>query len=641
MMVKLFCSFDILETRSANIYVSNRATKEKDCGMSEDDPCRTISAAVEIDKKGLSQITIISTGKKYQDCPILVNRPLAFKGLYGRPVIDCGGGDAFIFKFVAKRKRQASIKLDVSNLKLQNSKAGFKFLGKTSFVNLRLENITFANNEVDVTWSDSPLCFLVMTNVYSFGRSGNAVEIKGCIKTILSLVKTKLHGKYFKVLSTLESYILKINMNEVTFDMSSRANDSSKEVPSLSPVDIVTALKKTSITITSSTFLNHHGHRNGMISVTGFKKSKKGGTPINIKFFNVSFMNSTALRGVGGAASFNITNKLNKTMKHSIIFKRCIFTGNAASNGGAVWFSSWGKKSVQFLECTFEDNKAHDKVEETGSGGALFALSGKFAITKCKFIGNAATKSGGTLYLFNKDVTTILITDSVFQNVRRSWSRIEGYVMYLNDVQTTFRERVIFNLSSANSGKPILLYEGRPTTLRMDNTSNFICPKGYNYNELKYTLATKRTKPDYISSYHVFAFSCKPCPDLFYSTSRGSWLANGTETRGKCHACPYGASCNGTIRAIANFWGETREDKVEMIPCPKGYCCDREPCESYDSCRAHRTGRLCGHCSEGFTEGLSSTQCFPNEKCNGASWMWLMLSVIGIFIFFCFHQEVR
>ncbi|XP_028415770.1 uncharacterized protein LOC114539341 [Dendronephthya gigantea] len=200
--------------------------------------------------------------------------------------------------------------------------------------------------------------------------------------------------------------------------------------------------------------------------------------------------------------------------------------------------------------------------------------------------------------------------------------------MYLNDVQTTFRDRVIFDLSSANSGKPIFLYEGRPSTLRMDNTSNFICPQGYNYDELKYTLATKRTKPDYIPSYHVFAFSCKPCSDLFYSTSRGSWLANGTATCGKCRACPYGASCNGTIRARANFWGVTRRDKIEMIPCPKGYCCDREPCESYDSCRGHRTGRLCGYCSEGFTEGLSSAQCFPNERCNGASWMWPMFNII-------------
>ncbi|XP_028415728.1 uncharacterized protein LOC114539303 [Dendronephthya gigantea] len=404
-------------TWSANIYVSNRATKDEDCGTSEEDPCRTINAALKIEKKGLSQITIISTGSKYQDCPIQVNKPFAFKGLYGSPVIDCGGRDAFVFNFDVEKEQPSSIKLDVSNLDLQNSRAGFKFLSKTSVVNLRLENITFTNNKVDVTWSDSPLCFLVMTNVHTFGRSGNAIEIEGCNRTTLSLVNTKIRGKYFKVLSTIKSSILKISMNGVTFDMSSRATDSSKGTSSLSPVDIVTALEKTSITITSSAFLNHFGQRSGMINITGFKKSKKGyASPINIYFSNVSFVNNKALRGVGGAASFNLTNKLTKTIKHSVKFQGCSFTGNAASSGGAVWFSDWGKKSVLFLDCTFKDNKAQDKVMETGSGGALFALGGKFAITKCKFIGNTAAKSGGTLYLSNRNVTSIRVTDSAFQN---------------------------------------------------------------------------------------------------------------------------------------------------------------------------------------------------------------------------------
>lgn len=641
----------ILVTHCKKIHVSNKAKEDtKPCGKSEDSPCRTIKIASEIAEEN-DEITIISTELRYQDCSIFVRKPLSFKGAHGRPVIDCGGKDAFIFKYTEKvkkkQKNHSVIKIDVSNLKIQNSKAGFSFSFATSATSLQLENVTFTNNEVDVTWKKASLCHLTMKNVLALGRSGYGIEIEGCKKTTVSLENTRFSGKYLKVISTFESSTLTIKMKGTSFDMSNRnqrilPSDSSEKAKDqfYSPVQVVTALKQTILNIKDSEFLNHFGHRNGMINVTAFQKSVKGYfSQININFYSVSFTNNTSIQGIGGAISFNLSNKLTKKKRHVILFKDCSFLGNSASNGGAVWFSNWVKKSVQFIECTFKDNKAHGN--NTGSGGALFALSGRFSITKCKFEGNSAIKSGGTLYLSNMKITSIRIADSDFQNLQRSWSRVEGDIMYFNDVQATFRGRIIFNLSSANSGEPMFLFEGRPAKLVMSNSSVFICPKGYNYDQSKYTLETGRDKRTHLPAYHLFAFSCKPCQDLFYSTTRGSYVANGTETRGACHACPYGASCNGTIRARANFWGILNGDKVEMIPCPKGYCCEREPCENFDTCRAHRTGTLCGYCSDGFTEGMSSTQCFPNEKCKGAlMWIWPLFSVVGIFIFLCFRQEV-
>ena len=637
--------------------MSNKATKVKDCGLSEDAPCPTINAAIQIAEEH-SQINIVSSDVAYKDCPVYVNKPLAFNGIRGNPVIDCGGKDAFIFNFgtkgPAKRKakkikEQPVIKLDVSNLKIQNSKTGFSFLKPTSNANLRLENIKFVNNDIDVSWSNSYMCYLVMRNVKTFGSSGNAIDIKGCNQTTLQLFNTKFDGKYFRVISTDKSSSLVIKMDGVVFDMSSRAKkivstDSNKEIQFHSPMYIVTALESTAVTIRASKFSNHFGERNSMINITAFQKklkkvTKKLISQINIKFNDTIFSNSTVQNGSGGAISFNLGNQLTKKIKHSVIFNASTFVGNSASSGGAVWFSSWEKKTVLFNGSTFIDNKALGK--EDGHGGALFALGGKFKIQICKFKGNTATKAGGTLYLFKKGVASMTISDSVFRN-KRSWSRIEGGVMYLNDVQTFFSGKVVFNLSSSNSGESMFLYEGRPSVLRMSNASVFICPKGYNYEEPKYIIQLKSSKHQkFLPVYHIFAFSCKPCQDLFYSTTRGFRQANETETRGKCYVCPYGASCNGTIRARANFWGKVEGDKVKMIPCPKGYCCDREPCESYDSCRAHRTGTLCGQCSDGYTESMSSTKCFPNEECNKAWWLWPVFNVFGIFFILCLHQEVR
>ncbi|CAB3992388.1 Hypothetical predicted protein [Paramuricea clavata] len=642
-------------TKSEDIYVSNKATKVKNCGLSEDVPCPTINAAIQIAKEH-SQINIVPSDVAYKDCPVYVNKPVAFNGIRGNPVIDCGGKDAFIFNFgtkgPAKRKakkikEQPVIKLDVSNLKIQNSKTGFSFLKPTSNANLRLENIEFVKNDIDISWSNSYLCYLVMTNVKTFGSSGNAIDIKGCNKTTMLLSNTKFNGKYFRVISTDKSSTLDIKMDRVVFDMSSRAKeivstDSNKEIQFHSPMHIVTALKRTAVTIKASKFSNHFGERNSMINVTAFQKTKNGFTsPININFNNVTFSNNTVQNGGGGAISFNLSNKLTKNKPHIIVFNASTFIDNSASNGGAVWFSDWEKKKVQFNGSTFIDNKALGTEDENGNGGALFVLGGKFLIKISKFEGNMATKAGGTLYLYNKKVTSIKVSNSVFQN-KRSWSRIEGGVMYFSDVPTFFSGKVVFNLSSSNSGESMFLYEGRPSLLRMSNTSVFICPKGYNYEEPKYIIKLKSSKQQkFFPVYHIFAFSCKPCQDLFYSTARGFRQANETETRGKCHVCPYGASCNGTIRARANFWGKVEGDKVKMIPCPKGYCCDREPCESYDSCRAHRTGTLCGHCSDGYTESMSSTKCFPNEECDKVWWLWPVFNVFGIFVILCFHQEVR
>ena len=75
--------------------------------------------------------------------------------------------------------------------------------------------------------------------------------------------------------------------------------------------------------------------------------------------------------------------------KSEIIVVECIFTGNSASSGGAVYFSSYDYYSSSFSNCTFTGNNA------SSSGGAVYSSSSSFS--NCTFTGNSAS-SGGAVY---------------------------------------------------------------------------------------------------------------------------------------------------------------------------------------------------------------------------------------------------
>ena len=87
---------------------------------------------------------------------------------------------------------------------------GFSFFKATKNVILHLENVTFLDNAADVSWDNSPLCQLIMTNVKATGRSGNGVELDGCEETKVTIEKTKFLGKYIKVVPTTEKHLVRI-----------------------------------------------------------------------------------------------------------------------------------------------------------------------------------------------------------------------------------------------------------------------------------------------------------------------------------------------------------------------------------------------------------------------------------------------
>ncbi|XP_046844053.1 uncharacterized protein LOC124438108 [Xenia sp. Carnegie-2017] len=643
----VFCVFTIflsgLETK--NIHVSNTAyTDAKGCGE-EDQPCPSIIEAVKIAKEN-DVIKILATKKPYKECPIVLTKPLKLTGHHNAPLIDCNGLDFLKVKITKSLTKLNNVK--IANMKITNSNIAFSFSVPTYKVYLFLENVNLHKNNIDVYWRNSQLCYLTMDKVKIIGESGNAIEMAGCNQTVLKLTATKFYGKYINVRSTDQSWILRLTLKNALFDMSSRLihkTQKTDDTVETSPLHIVTALKKNIVNIFQSHFLNHFGRKNSMINITScqkwFKKREKRAkypASININVFNTNFTNNTVENGTGAAMWFNLSNWLT-TKPHILLIRDSTFIKNKAVSGGAVWFSDWKNKSVQFDKCEFVENEA------SVSGGALHASGGRFNIKVSRFENNAASKAGGTIFFGNvgEKPSTINFDNSTFKNRPSSWNPIEGGIIYIDKAESTFKRKVKFDIASNNMGKPIFFYDGNPSVLKMNSISEFHCPKGYSYEETLYTYKIEMKKPykgEDLQTYHRFSFVCKPCQDMFYTMSRGRYITKGTKKDAKCHPCPDGASCNGTIRAKANFWGRVVGEKVEMLPCPKGYCCDREPCLSYDVCREYRTGTLCSHCSQGYTETMSSTKCHRNEICNGAWWFWPLANLGIIFFLLCFYQEV-
>ena len=93
-----------------------------------------------------------------------------------------------------------------------------------------------------------------------------------------------------------------------------------------------------------------------------------------------------------------------------------------------------------------------------------------------------------------------------------------------------------------------------------------------------------------------------------------------------CSQCPVGAKCNGSIKALPNYWGYRTNDDVVMIRCPTGYCCqDDESCQTFDTCNSNRSGPLCGVCEMGLAESLFDQTCVPLEKCH--TWFIVLLYI--------------
>ena len=161
---------------------------------------------------------------------------------------------------------------------------------------------------------------------------------------------------------------------------------------------------------------------------------------------------------------------------------------------------------------------------------------------------------------------------------------------------------------------PVSSYRASEEYMDLDHT-DFICPDGYHIHTVSTFVALSKTK----KPIDTLLLYCFPCTEGSYSLVDSHIIMhnlNMTYVRNStCLSCPYGAICDSTVVAKANFWGDKYEDEISMYLCP--------------------AGRLCGQCKDGYSESLYSAKCILNEECTYASIFWIMLGLYG-FIYVTF-----
>jgi hypothetical protein len=148
---------------------------------------------------------------------------------------------------------------------------------------------------------------------------------------------------------------------------------------------------------------------------------------------------------VGGAFTAHLS---------SPIVRNCVFIGNSADQGGAVWCG--GEGGPVFENCRFIGNSAR-------YGGAVFFINTPFTVTvsNCEFLENDATR-GGALYGYNVPLVVHGCT------VTRNNASAEGGAMTLNQCYPSFVYDTTFYQNEGLTGGAIALLS--TTTLTVERT---------------------------------------------------------------------------------------------------------------------------------------------------------------------------
>ena len=326
------------------------------------------------------------------------------------------------------------------------------------------------------------------------------------------------------------------------------------------------------------------------------------------------------------------------------------------SNSSKFIWNNTSRMPVIFEDSTFEGN--------VGISGALSFLNGNVTFKNCTFKDNEGFTLGGHIYM-KPGYGRLNIVNSTFLQTRMNrLSKGTKYRMSSNGnfLHSGSAGPVIITNSSftANVNRnfyPILAVT-MSSSIKVDATSTIRCPHG---RQIKLEKIEKRegfelTKMNiwngqrsntcWMKVNYIKVF-CEECPSEFYSLQRGSVTGLDVEKRSTCLKCPYGASCErGSVKAKDNYWGlkmTTTPSSLKFFPCPLEYC--NTPSHSsnftYNGCHGHRSGVLCGKCSDGYSEALYSTSCRKKEKCND-HWFWLatIIYVVVFAVYFVFKPPV-
>ena len=346
-----------------------------------------------------------------------------------------------------------------------------------------------------------------------------------------------------------------------------------------------------------------------------------------VVIFNTTFRNCS---GSGGGA-------ISAEGCGNITIKKSQFVEN---NAGYVGELGFGGGTINLMDCRviFEETTFH---RNTGLlGGAVYLQNGAAAFKNCYAVDNFAAAQGGFLYAAY-GVKNVVMQDSAL-NQTITW--LKNFGVFHKEASfihgNSIEELKIFNTTKEaipyDSNGPLLLVTN-VTVMEFgkDNSTIFNCPVGSEMEILSFTTSNYDTD----KSTFAWQFSCSACRGNSYSLQRGRAVGSYVVPGFQCLPCPFGANCSQNIVAKPNFWGfkETiAPPTLKFTTCPVGYCSPPNKTEfpKYNGCQGNRSDKLCGHCSDAYSETLYSTACRPSNECNDY-WFWpVSLVYVSLMAFF-------
>ncbi len=339
----------------------------------------------------------------------------------------------------------------------------------------------------------------------------------------------------------------------------------------------------------------------------------------------------------GGALIFSAEEPPTTTL---ISVKQTKWRNNtSSSHGGALAFHLYESSSVHIVQSQFDSNHAG----LTGFGGACYfniiklgeeGVGKKIKINYCSFANNTASEGGSVFQTSSQALDTefeilnsvfyccdIVAADFVAVMTFAHFKNLQFYsVLHKDDL-------LILGLLLKADG-PYLLDNIYFTCHQADITLSVNSFSIFHDVKLNIPVLTSLTA------------SCTKCITKPFTKGNGSMLINQQnenfhsktqmeyqttiQLMSPCQPCPFGGEClDGNVKALPNYWGYKMNGQVFFLPCPPQYCCNGidVPCDSFNTCAPHRTGKLCGKCKHRFSESLMSAACIPDTRCDDW-WVW-------------------
>ena len=404
----------------------------------------------------------------------------------------------------------------------------------------------------------------------------------------------------------------------------------------------------------------------------------KQGQSLSVEIYNATFKNCSASLE-GGAISIKATDSayVNVKIKGSKFAQNSVFAQNENSYGGAViifvgtdtevdpqcfpldifWscksrgnrnFRLWDYRSYFLFEnTTFVRNAAV-------MGGAIYLKYGNATFRNCSFSDNFAANLGGHIYIgtgssslhlqstvFNQTINQLQLAGERYTIGSFLHSETSGALVIHN---TTMDAKRMYD--SIITSYLLLVQNVGLIDLGDNNLTRFYCPLGMKMDITDFTTCEVQTINDTCSiavDIRSLRYYCLTCPQGKYSLNRGGAFGNELIPGFQCLPCPFGANCSENIIAKNNFWGFGEQDTTSTLQftlCPLGYCRspDINDYPEYNGCQGYRSGKLCGQCSDAYSETLYSTHCRPSQECNDY-WFWpvSLLYVLVMALYFTFR----